>query len=146
MKRYTDIETIIADGLVKRSELVPPCCVTSMQQEFVEYVVGKSITYAYPVLENYANPRNAMQGGFIAAAFDNSFGALSFLVTGKMEIASIELSVSYHKPIYVNDLLTTTVYIKSSGKTILYLYGEAFDNQKNLIASSTTNVIILNRK
>lgn len=146
MERYTDIEALLAAGKVKRSDIIPPNCVAVMQSEFIEYVVGKSITYDYLVLEMYSNPRKAMQGGFIAAAFDNTFGALTFLVTGKMEMATIDLSVSYHKPIFENDILTVTVFLQSKGKTIVNLRGEAYDRQKNLIATSTTNIMLWQKK
>lgn len=146
MQRYTDIESLLAAGNIKKSDIVPPNCVKIMESEFVEYVVGKSITYDYPALVIFSNPRKAMQGGFIAAAFDNTFGALTFLLTGQMEMATIDISVSYHKPIFENDILRTTAILQSKGKTIVNLRGEAFDRNNNLIATSTTNIILLAKK
>ncbi|MDD2619515.1 MAG: PaaI family thioesterase [Syntrophomonadaceae bacterium] len=146
MQRYTDFESLLAARKVNKSDIVPPNCVKTMESEFVEYLVGKSITYDYPALEIFSNPRKAMQGGFIAAAFDNTFGSLTFLLTGKMEMATIDLSVSYHKPIFENDILRTTAILQSKGKTIVSLRGEAFDRNNNLIATSTTNIILLAKK
>ncbi|MDD3269844.1 MAG: PaaI family thioesterase [Syntrophomonadaceae bacterium] len=146
MQRYTDIESLLAAGKVKSSDIVPPNCVATMQSEFVEYIVGHSISYDYPALEIFSNPRKAMQGGFIGAAFDNTFGALTFLLTGQMEMATIDLNVSYHKPIFENDILTVTAILQSKGKTIVNLRGEAYDRQKSLIATATTNIMLLAKK
>jgi uncharacterized protein (TIGR00369 family) len=143
LNKYTDFESMVADGILQ--PVASPNCVELMQREFIEYVVGESVTCAYPVLEIYSNPRKAMQGGFISAAFDNTFGALVYLVTQKIEMATIDLCVNYHKPIFENDKLEVVVYIKSLGKTIINLVGEAYDNEKNLIATATTNMIILDR-
>jgi len=144
MKVYTDIQSLAAAGLVREGDRAQ--CVQVMQQEFIEYVVGESLTCAYPVLEMYSNPRRAMQGGFIAAAFDNTFGALVYFTTKRLDMASLDLDVNYHKPIFEHDKLTVKVWIKSLGKTIIHLVGEAFDRENNLIASSTTNIYLFDNK
>lgn len=144
MTIYTDLEKMMADGIV--GERTEPNCVTIMQREFVEYVVGKSVTYEFPVLEFYSNPRKSMQGGFIGAAFDNTFGTLVYLVTKRLNMATIDMKITYHKPIYENDRLVVTVHLKSLGKTIIHLVGEAFDSLGNLIASATTNFTLLDNK
>jgi len=141
---YTDLEQMLADGIME--ERPEPNCVKIMHREFVEYVVGKSVTCAFPVLEIYSNPRKSMQGGFIGAAFDNTFGTLVYLATKKMNMATIDMNVTYHKPIYENDRLIVTVYIRSLGKTIIHLVGEAYDTKGNLIASGTTNITLLDNK
>ncbi|NPV92676.1 MAG: PaaI family thioesterase [Firmicutes bacterium] len=121
-------------------------CWDLMKPELVEYVEGKSMTFRFPVLEIYSNPRKSMQGGFISAAFDNSYGPLASVVTGQLEMASVDLCVNYHRPIFENDTLTVKVYIKSKGKNILHLTGEAFDSKDRLIASSVTNIMLLEKE
>lgn len=140
--RYTNLESLAAYGII---EIPRPNCVTLMQQEFVEYVVGERLTHAYPVLEIFANQRSGMQGGFISAAFDNTFGMLTYMVLGHLQIATVDLNVSYHKPIYINDKLIITAYIKSQGKTLIHLTGEAHDKENNLIATATSNFYILRK-
>jgi len=144
MQIYTDLESMIADGIIQGR--ANPNCVEIMQQQFVEYIVGQSLTCDYPVLEIYSNPRKAMQGGFISAAFDNTFGLLVYLATNRLDMATIDMDVNYHRPIFENDKLTVTVYIRSLGKTIIHLIGEAFNSDKQIIASATTNVTLLNDK
>jgi uncharacterized protein (TIGR00369 family) len=144
MKVYTDFKVMLEEGIME--ERPEPNCVKLMQREFIEYVVGKSATFAFPVLDIYSNPRKSMQGGFIGAAFDNTFGALVYLTTKNLNMATIDMNITYHKPIYENDRLIVKVYIRSLGKTIIHLVGEAYDNQGNLIASGTTNITMLDKK
>jgi acyl-coenzyme A thioesterase PaaI-like protein len=87
-----------------------------------------------------------MQGGFIAAAFDNAFGALVYLTTGQLDMASVDLHVNYQRPIFENDLLTVTVFQKSKGKTVVHASGEAYDQSGCLIATATTNIMLLDKK
>jgi acyl-coenzyme A thioesterase PaaI-like protein len=65
-----------AEGLV-----IPPPAFVAMQGEFLEFDEnGKTLTARFPILENQLNPFGTMQGGFIAAAVDNTIGPLSLLV------------------------------------------------------------------
>jgi len=144
MKVYTDLESMLADGIIQ--ERPEPNCVKLMQREFIEYVAGKSVTCAFPVLDIYSNPRKGMQGGFIGAAFDNTFGMLVYFITQKMTMVTIDMNITYHRPIYEKNRLIVTVYIRSLGKTIMHLAGEAYDNENNLIASATTNFMLLDKK
>jgi uncharacterized protein (TIGR00369 family) len=141
MAKYTDYKSMITDGILK--VVVNPNCAEMMKQEFVEYVEGESLTYNYPVMEMYSNPRKSMQGGFISAAFDNTYGPFVVLVTGMISFTTLDLYVNYHKPIYEDDTLTVIASIKSQGKTIIHLVAEAFNKEKELIASSTSKIFLL---
>ncbi len=120
-------------------------CAELMQPKFIEYIENESITYNFPVLDIYLNPWKCMQGGFISAAFDNAFGALAILATGKFEVSSLDLNVNYHRPILADDTLTVKVYLKSKGKSIISLWGESFDSCDRLIATATSKIILLNK-
>jgi len=129
---------------IKRAPRKPANCWDIMNPEIVGYVEGERLTCVYPVLEMYTNPRKSMQGGFISAAFDNTAGALLFAETGSQAMASIDLNVNYQRPIFENDRLRCTAYLKSMGKTLAHIYAEAFDGQDRLIATATTNIMLLN--
>lgn len=134
------------EALIEHLETLSVKCWELMQPKLLEYIDGESISIAFPVLDIYSNPRKSMQGGFISAAFDNSFGCLSFLSTGQMEMASVDISVNYHRPIFEKDTLTVTAYLKSRGRNIIHLTGEAYDTENRLIASATTNLILLEKE
>jgi uncharacterized protein (TIGR00369 family) len=87
-----------------------------------------------------------MQGGFIGAAFDNTFGMLVYLLTKNLAMATIDLNVNYHKPIFESDKLEVTASLKSLGKTIIHMAGEARNRENELIASATTNIYLLDKK
>jgi acyl-coenzyme A thioesterase PaaI-like protein len=143
MARYTDLEVMRTKF---KFQTRPANCRDTMKPQFVEYVEGESFTYNYPVLDMYLNPRRSMQGGFIAAAFDNAFGSLVYLTTGRMEMASVDLHVNFQRPIFENDTLTVKVYLKAKGKTIVHAFGDACDQSGNLIATAATNIMLLDRE
>ncbi len=120
-------------------------CVVTMQPEHVSYTPGDCLTLKFPILDMFLNPRKSMQGGFVSAAFDNVFGILVLLETKRKEMATIDLSVNYIKPIFVGDELYITTYIKSKGNTVCSLYGEAKNKEGKLIATSTTNIMLIHQ-
>lgn len=144
MKKYTSYEQMIAEKLLKNpAALIPPPCVAIMEPCFKEYIPGVSITYIYPVLESFLNPRRTMQGGFIAAAFDNVLGTLAFLETKNMDMATLDLYVNYHRPAMAGEDLTITAFIKHRGKTRSFYTAEAYNSQGKLVATAATNIVAL---
>lgn len=145
MRVYTDFDSIANDllGGVKPSN---PNCIEIMEPRLVEYIVGKSITIGFPVLEKFLNPVGGMQGGFITAAFDNVFGSFCFYETKGKPMATIDISTTYQRPIFMGDELIVTVWIKSMGKTIIHMWGEGRNKEGKLVATATTNFILLNNK
>lgn len=144
MKPITDIEQIqsLAAGSIKSR---PPCALL-LHGVPVEYTPGKSITHVFEVKEMYSNVVGSMQGGLITAAFDNVFGHLAYILANGSEIATLDILTSYHRPIYPGDELKITVELKSLGKTIMYMTGEAFNKAGELIASASSHGVILKKK
>ena len=122
-----------------------PYCFSFMQARVIEYVEGQCLTIGFPVLENYLNPARTMQGGFITAAFDNVFGPLCYSATRTTATTTVDISTSYHRPILEGDELIITATVKSQGKTKIHMVAEAYNQEKKLIATATTNYIHVNR-
>jgi acyl-coenzyme A thioesterase PaaI-like protein len=103
---------------------LPPPCLLDMHAEWLEYVEGQRLRMRFPVLPRYRNPLGFMQGGFIAAALDNTVGPFSYL-TAPPSVTS-QLSLSYLRPVTpeLNWLYCTATVIQRTRKT-LYLAGEA---------------------
>lgn len=119
-------------------------CFEVMKPKIIEYVSKESLTIAFPILEEYLNPDGRMQGGFITAAFDNTFGALCFYEVKDLALpATIDINTSYQRPIFMEDELIITVNIKSMGNTIVHMTGEASNKDGKLVATSTTNIMLL---
>lgn len=132
------------EGLEKVLKEKHANCFGVMKPKIMEYVHKKSLTIAFPVLEEYLNPDGRMQGGFITAAFDNAFGALCFYEVKDLALpATIDISTSYQRPIFMGDELIITVNIKSMGNTIVHMTGDAKNKEGKLVATSTTNIMLL---
>lgn len=144
MKKYTDYESMAKDGLIDPGVIANvPSCIKIMQARLVEYIPGEYVTFAFPVLEMFLNPRRSMQGGFISAAFDNAFGLLVFLTTKSGNIPTIDLNVNYHRPIFENDELIIKATIKSLGKNIVHVAGEGFNKDNKLVATAYGKFMLL---
>lgn len=142
MKRYTSYGEMIEDKLISgKNVLDQPPCVAVMKPSFKEYIPGESVTFIYPVLNEFLNPRQTMQGGFIAAAFDNVLGTLAFLESKTMSLATADLAVYFHRPAMAGDNLTITAYLKHKGRNIVFLSGEAFNSSGKLVATATTSLV-----
>ncbi|HKL09814.1 MAG TPA: PaaI family thioesterase [Clostridia bacterium] len=141
-----DTDPILKDLIKDYSEMsnqgLAPC-MTNMKPVFKKYIHKELLTVSYPVLDSYLNPRKTMQGGFITAAFDNTFGALSYYSAGKKFMATIDINNRYHYPIFEGDELTVTVRMVSLGKTIVSMRGEAVNSEGRLIATAGTDVMIM---
>jgi len=142
MDAKPSLQDLIDDYLeMKRQNLAP--CMANMNPVFKKYIHKTLLTVSYPVMDSYLNPRKTMQGGLITAAFDNTFGALSYYSTEKKFMTTINMHTHYHYPIYRGDSLTVTVHMASLGKTIVSMKGEAVDSNGRLIATSGTDVMII---
>jgi uncharacterized protein (TIGR00369 family) len=136
------LQDLINDYLdMSKQELAP--CLSNMKPIYREYKHKQLLTISFPVLDSYLNPRKTMQGGFITAAFDNTFGALSYYSSGRKFMATIDIHTHYHYPIYGEDELTITVHMTSLGNTIVNMRGEAVNRDGRLIATAGTDVMIM---
>ncbi|NLB51566.1 MAG: PaaI family thioesterase [Syntrophomonadaceae bacterium] len=142
----------MSESVTDRSELLKliydkverrPECSVLLDQKTREYIPGKSLVDDYPVAEKFLNLAGSMQGGFIVAAFDNTFGQLCYLITEKVPIATIDINTTFHRPILKNDTLKITARVQAKGKTTLHLVGEAVNKEGKLIASAATNYMVL---
>ena len=146
MARYTDWEAYAKEKKLIRPRVTTNCW-SFMKPEFVEYVEGASLTMAFPVLEVYSNPRGTMQGGFMTAAFDNTFGSLLQMETRRRDMASIDIHINFQRPIFVGDVLLVRAYVKSIGQTLAHLYGEGTDrSQGRLIATAVSNLVLMGQE
>lgn len=121
---------------------IPPC-VETLQGRATEVVPNEKVTHIFPVQEQFCNVVGSMQGGFITAAFDNVFGHLGYLISGDQQIASLDISTSFHRPIFPGDELRITVHLRYRGKMAAYMEGQAVNKQDKLIASAQTHIVFI---
>ncbi|MEX2088646.1 MAG: PaaI family thioesterase [Bacteroidota bacterium] len=121
---------------------LPPKCFTAMQAKFLEYESRRLLKVAFPVLESFLNPVRIMQGGFIAAAFDNTFGPLSYLAA-REACVTLDLHTQFIRTITLGDTLTVQATVVSRGPQTLYLAGEATNGRGKLVATCSANAVVV---
>lgn len=104
--------------------LLPPPCLLDMQAEPLTYEDGISLSIRFPVLPRYRNPMGNMQGGFIAAALDNTIGPFSYLVAPPSVTSQLDLS--YLRPVTGDCAwLDCTARLTQRTRRTLYIDAEA---------------------
>ena len=77
---------------------IPPRCFQEMGGEFLRFDESqRQLVVRFPVEPRYQNPTGAMQGGFIAAAIDNTMGPLCYLVAPPS--VTLAMNLAYVRPV-----------------------------------------------
>lgn len=122
---------------------LPPNCFTEMKGEFIEYRENELLKMSFPVEERFYNPSGHLLGGMISAAFDNTFGPMSYL-TAKKPTTSLDLNISFIKSIKKEHgkLIVEALVIKHTKRFIIF-EGKAYNSSGELIATGTSRMMIL---
>ncbi|MBS0480758.1 MAG: PaaI family thioesterase [Proteobacteria bacterium] len=100
---------------------------------------AQTIEVGYLLDDRFLNPAGDVQGGFIAAMLDDTAGPALFCSTdGAFYAPTIELHVSFIRPAKPGQFVGRGRVV-SLGRTIVFLEGELFDAQNNLIARATAS-------
>lgn len=126
------------------SAQLPPNCSVFMKGEYLDYDSRVMLKIAFPVLEEYLNPMNVMQGGLITAAFDNVFGPLSYLAA-RTPCTTLDLHTNYIRPINAGDTLIVTARVISRGLSAMHLSAEAVNGKGKLIATCSSHMAPIKR-
>lgn len=97
---------------------LPPPCLTDMQAEPLEFEDGVLLRMRFPVLARYQNPLGYMQGGFIAAALDNTLGPFSYLIAPPS--VTSRMSIDYLRPVLPTEtaIVCTARLVERTAKTL----------------------------
>ena len=96
----------------------------------------------FPVLTRYQNPFKFMQGGMIAAAIDNTFGPLSFVVAPPSVTRNLE--VRYRKAVTEEQtFILVKARIDKREKEFLHLSARVENDQGELVAIASARHYIL---
>jgi acyl-coenzyme A thioesterase PaaI-like protein len=105
-----------------------------MQAEFVEFNAEKNqLTIRFPLLESYLNPFNYVQGGFLAAAVDNTLGPLSVLVAPANLTRRLEMTYSHPVTLEVGSISVIGRLVRQEGRQ-LHFAADVLDGQGNRLA------------
>ncbi len=125
-----------------RNIMVPPPIFLAMKGEFVSYEKNKSLAVSFPVEEKDTNPMGFMQGGMIAAAFDNAFGPLSYLVA-KRPTTTIDMNIQYIRGVATHQTIVVEAMIVAKGFSTIHMTVEMKSEKGKLLATASTNLLIL---
>ena len=98
-----------------------------------------TIEIAFHPDERMLNPQGTVQGGFVAAMLDDTMGpALVSMSGGTLMPRSIDLNVSFIRPVRPGRVIGRGRVVKA-GKSVVFLEGELFDDQGELLARATSS-------
>ena len=102
---------------------LPPPCLTDMQGEFLDFEDGVMLRMRFPVLQRYQNPLGYMQGGFVAAALDNTLGPFSYLIAPPS--VTSRMAIDYLRPVLPTEtaIVCEARLVERTAKT-LFLSGK----------------------
>lgn len=118
----------------------PPNCFLDLDARIVRYESRTLLVTRTPVLEKSFNPVGMMQGGFIVAAIDNTFGPLSYLAA-RRPCVTLDLHTLFIRPVGPGDTLTVTARVLSRGVSTMVLTAEAHTAKGKLAAQATANIL-----
>jgi len=94
---------------------IPPPVFRELGGEFVDFEAGRSLTAEWPVSDRHRGPSGRLQGGILAAYFDNTVGPLAFLAGGGFYV-SVDLSTEFLRPVLPGD---ETVVVTVEGDSLV---------------------------
>ena len=87
------------------------------------------------------NPQGTVQGGFVAAMLDDTMGPALVSMSGGAEMPrSIDLNVSFIRPVHPGRVIGRGRVVRR-GRSVVFLEGELFDIEGNLLARATSSAI-----
>jgi acyl-coenzyme A thioesterase PaaI-like protein len=98
----------------------PPTAFTSMKGEILAYdEETETLTVRFPVQAHQMNAYGTMQGGFLAAAVDNTFGPLSVLVAPPNMTRHLELTFSRPATMEMGHVIVVANLVERKGRWLM---------------------------
>ena len=123
---------------------LPPNSFAMLKGEFMDYQVRKELVTRFWIDKAFSNPQGTVQGGIIAACFDDTFGPLG-VVTSKKPILTVDIHIQYIRPIPLEETFYIITKVVSVSKSTIYMQAEAFNQKGKLLAQASSNQIIIHK-
>ena len=96
--------------------------IAKMRPQFIrcDFLAGESVM-TYDVLDWELNPQNMIHGGITSTGFDTSLGMLAHYYAYPYVLTTVNLSVSFLRPIRLGDGMVYHSKIKSFGRSLVTL-------------------------
>jgi uncharacterized protein (TIGR00369 family) len=120
---------------------VPPPSFIASGARIIAHEPNRSLTVAFLVREDQTNPVGSLQGGILGSFFDDTFGPFAFRTTHK-PCVSIDMNVNFIRQARPGETVVIRAEFKSRSRTLLQLYGEAYNGKNKIVATATSNMMI----
>lgn len=128
----------LMDVIVKGNE--PPPCDMMIGVEMGEVYGGRAVGIWKPTKE-MLNGNGVIMGGFVSSAADVVIAyAISSMVNDKQTFASVNLTVSFHRPALPGEIMIEAI-VGKFGKTMSYVTAELWQNEK-FVASAVSSILV----
>ena len=101
----------------------------------------EEITLRFRAPDSFITPRGSVQGGLVAGFLDEVMGWAHVWATDHAEAPlNLEISMTLLRPVMAGPLVGKGRVIRR-GRRVIFLEGELFDGEANLLARSTSTAI-----
>ncbi|RJO70691.1 PaaI family thioesterase [Nocardia panacis] len=121
---------------------LPPASTVALGLRYEEFVPGRSLSATVEIPAQYGNAMGILQGGFLAAMFDDLMAPLSY-ITSKNPTTSMELTTHFMRPVFVGERLTLTATIRKPGQSVIYIAAEAHNGKNKLVATAISALQVI---
>jgi uncharacterized protein (TIGR00369 family) len=145
-QKFNNVYTSMKEDMGAPAELtLPPECFIEMEGKFIEHRENDFLKMSFPVQRKYCNPAGNLLGGMMSAFFDNTFGPFSYM-TAKKPTTSLDLNVTFIRSISPEEkeVIIEATIVKLT-KTFIIFEGKAYNPDNDLLATSTSRMMILGK-
>lgn len=98
-----------------------------------------NVVYSLTVREDHLATPHSAHGGVLSALLDATLGvgALSAVCEEDKVVATVEMKVSFFRPVFLGDQLTATSSILKKGNRILFTEAEIHNQKNELVAKAS---------
>lgn len=121
---------------------LPPNSSGTFNCVHIDYADRLELINQYVIDNAFANPQGTVQGGVIAACFDDTFGPLG-VATARNPIVTIDLNVQYIRPIALDEKFYIKANVISVSKSTIFMQAEATSTKGKVLAKASTNQLII---
>jgi uncharacterized protein (TIGR00369 family) len=121
---------------------LPPPSVQTLNIRYEAYVPATSLSATVAAAKPYGNAVGLLQGGIIAAMFDDVIGPLSYL-TARLPTTSLDLTTHFLRPVFVGETVKLKAVVRKAGRTAIYVAAEAHNGGDKLVATAMSTLHVL---
>lgn len=100
-----------------------------------------TVTASYVAPQCLSSPRGWVQGGFVAGFLDHVMGSAYFRATdGEASGLNLDLNMNLLRPVHMGPL-TGKGWVVKMGRRVIYLAGELYGPEGELLATATSTAI-----